>query len=71
MKTKPVKPPEWIRISKFCVSVGCRRVGTSAKRMSDFWVVLCDECQGKQITLDVRKILSEKPDGFTPGKKAA
>ena len=69
MKTS--KPPQWIRIPKFCVNKGCKRVGVVAKKLSDFWIVLCDECQGKTITMDANKILSEKPDGFIPGKDAA
>jgi hypothetical protein len=67
---KPKAPPEWVRISKFCVNRGCTHVGTVAKRLSDFWIVLCDDCQGKTIALDVSKMLSEKPDGFTAGKTA-
>jgi hypothetical protein len=70
MKARAKKTPEWIRISKFCVNKGCNHVGTVAKRLSDFWVVLCDDCQGEAITLDVNKLLSEKPDGFTPGRTA-
>jgi hypothetical protein len=67
-KPKKLKaPPEWIRIPKYCSNKGCKHVGVVAKKLSDFWVVLCDDCQGKTITLDVDKILAEKPDGFTPG----
>lgn len=70
MKTKRPKPPAWVRISKYCSNKGCRRVGVVANRLSDFWVVRCDQCQGKEITLDIDKMLSEKPDGFTAGKAA-
>lgn len=70
VSNQPRLSPEWIRISKFCVNKGCKRVGVVAKRLSDFWVVLCDECRGKTIALDMHKIVAEAPDGFTPGKEA-
>jgi len=69
-KPKPKTPPAWIRIPKFCVNKGCRRVGVVAKKLSDFWVVMCEECKGGTITLDFDKTLSEKPEGFTPGRTA-
>ena len=56
-----MKTPDWIRISKYCVNVGCKRRGVAAKRLSDFWVVLCDQCRGKEITLDMKKIVAENP----------
>ena len=56
MSTKPkAKQPEWIWISKYCVNKGRKRVGVIAKRVSDFWIMLCDECQGKTITLDCQQ----------------
>lgn len=54
--------PEWVRISKYCVNKGCNRVGTAAKKLSDFWVVLCDQCNGTTVTLDLNKILPEKSE---------
>jgi hypothetical protein len=68
MSPAKLKPLCWIRISKYCVNKGCKRIGTLAKRMSSgFWIVMCDDCQGKTITLDMGKIPDEKPNGWTPG----
>lgn len=74
-RSKQTKPPEWIRIPKFCVNKGCNRRGITARKLSDFWVVLCAECErqniaGKSITLDTTKIMAERPEGYTPGKAA-
>jgi hypothetical protein len=49
-----------IKIGRLCSNKGCRRIGTVAKRLSDFWINLCDECQGKTIRLDMNKICAEK-----------
>jgi hypothetical protein len=62
-KLKPDSQKETVRISKLCVNKGCVRRGTVAKRLSDFWIVLCDQCQGKTIALDMNKICAEELRG--------
>jgi hypothetical protein len=63
------KPAEWLRISKFCVAKGCKRRGITANRLSDFWVVLCEQHQNTQITLDIDKIPEEQPCKLTSRRK--
>jgi hypothetical protein len=63
--------PEWVRIPKFCINKGCHRVGTVAKKLSDFWIVLCDDCQGKTITIDTNKTISERPYRMNRPRRAA
>jgi hypothetical protein len=45
----------YTRISKYCVNEingkPCDRVGTYARKQGDMWIVLCDECQGGEVTL--------------------
>lgn len=51
---------ESIHISKHCTSCGKR--GTSAVKVSDFWIVYCDDCKGKTVTLNtatMKRICSE------------
>lgn len=54
------RPSAAVRISKYCVAKNCRRVGTTAKRVSDFWIVLCEQCKGEAVTLDTDKIIDEE-----------
>jgi hypothetical protein len=53
--------PTWpkrkvIVISGVCCHKGCKRVAKSARKLSDFWVSLCDDHAGRKITLDMDKI---------------
>jgi hypothetical protein len=49
-----------IRIGRLCSNKGCKRIGTAAKKVSDFWINLCDKCQGTTIVLDMDKVCAEK-----------
>lgn len=67
---QPTKPYPWIRISKYCVHRGCKKIGVFAERISNgMWVVRCAEHVHKTIQLDMSKIPEEKPNGWTPGDK--
>ena len=43
-------------IGKICSHKGCRNVGRYAEKLSDFWVMTCDEHHGQKINLDLNKI---------------
>jgi hypothetical protein len=51
-----------ITICAICSNEGCKRVGTAATKLSTFWINLCDECQGKTVTLDFDKIFNQRND---------
>lgn len=60
--TAKLKSRAWIRISKYCVNIGCKKVGQFAERISNgMWIVRCADCVHKKITLDMGKIVDERP----------
>jgi hypothetical protein len=48
-----------VHIGKLCSHKGCRRRGVVAQKLSNFWVVYCEDHKGGPVTLDMTKICDE------------
>ena len=51
-----------ISIGKYCSAKGCKKVGRYAEKVSDWWVVRCEDHHGQRITLDLNKIPAQTDD---------
>lgn len=65
---------KFIVISGVCCNGTCRRVPVVAKRFSDGWISLCDQCQGKTVQLDkhsLDKIIAAQKAIAQPQRRTA
>ena len=57
----------YIPILDECTAKGCKRKPTSAKKVADFWIQVCAECNNKGFSIDMDKVSPHRQiKDFTP-----
>jgi hypothetical protein len=51
-----VKPTKLVLLTGNCTDTKCKKRSTRAYKVGDFWIEMCDDHHGKQISLDMNKV---------------